>query len=290
MINCKFMAKIANGRMQLQARQAPPAVYNLQSNLMNEGSKMDKLLANKTAIITGAARNQGRAYAQALARLGANIVVHYHNAAAKAEAEETAKLVESEGAQAILFEGDLSTVAMVQQLFAEAKESFTTVDIVINNASLVIKKPFVEITEEDFDRSFNINAKAAFFVMQEAARAISDNGRIINIGTTILGATIPFYAVYAGSKAPLEDFTRALAREIGERGVTVNTVAPGPLDDSFYHGAETPESVARATQASVAHRLGTVEDIVPLIEFLASPGSQWVTAQTIFINGGYLAR
>ncbi|HSX07729.1 MAG TPA: SDR family oxidoreductase [Candidatus Saccharimonadales bacterium] len=250
----------------------------------------DHVLANKTAIITGAARNQGRAYAQALARMGANIVVHYHNEAARADAEETAKLVEQEGTKALLVEGDISEIAAVKRLFEEAQKNFDTIDIVINNAGIVIKKPFVEVTEEDFDRSFGINTKAAFFVMQEAARTISDNGRIINLGTTILGATIPFYSVYAGAKAPLEDFTRALAREIGDRGVTVNTVAPGPLDDSFYHGAETPESVARATQASVAHRLGKVEDIVPVIEFLASPGSQWVTAQTIFVNGGYLAR
>jgi NAD(P)-dependent dehydrogenase (short-subunit alcohol dehydrogenase family) len=105
-----------------------------------------------------------------------------------------------------------------------------------------------------------------------------------------LGATIPFYSVYAGSKAPLEDFARALAREIGNRGVTVNTIAPGPIDDTFYHAVETAESAARASQASVADRLGKIEDIIPLIEFLASPGSQWVTAQTLFINGGYLSR
>jgi NAD(P)-dependent dehydrogenase (short-subunit alcohol dehydrogenase family) len=148
----------------------------------------------------------------------------------------------------------------------------------------------VEITEAEFDLSFGVNAKGAFFVMQEAARRIADHGRIINMGTTILGATIPYYSVYAGSKAPLEDFTRALAKEVGHRGVTVNVVAPGPIDTDFYRGAETPESVARTTTASVAGRLGRIEDIVPVIEFLASPRSQWVTAQTLFVNGGYLAR
>ena len=175
-------------------------------------------------------------------------------------------------------------------MFEATLGAFGRVDIVINNAGLVIKKPFTDISEAEFDRSFGINAKAAFFVMQEAARCIADNGRIINMGTTILGATIPFYSVYAGAKAALEDFTRALAREIGGRGVTVNVVAPGPINDPFYHGAETPESVARATTASVAGRLGHIEDIVPVIEFLASPQSQWITAQTLFINGGYLAR
>lgn len=247
-------------------------------------------LAGKVAVITGSARNMGRAFAEALARLGADITVHYHSAASQSDAEETARLVHAQGTRALMVGGNLAELVVVKRLFDETLGAFGRVDIVINNAGLVIKKPFGEITEEDFERSFNINAKAAFFVMQEAARHIADQGRIINMGTTILGATIPFYAVYAGAKAPLEDFTRALAREIGHRGVTVNVVAPGPIDDEFYHGAETPESVARATQASVSGRLGHVEDIVPLIEFLASPQSQWVTAQTLFINGGYLAR
>lgn len=247
-------------------------------------------LAGKVAVITGSARNMGRAFAEALARNGADIVVHYHTPTAQSDAQETARLVREQGTQALVVGGNLADLPVVKQLFDETMHTFGHVDIVINNAGLVIKKPFVEITEEDFDRSFGVNAKAAFFTMQEAARRISDNGRIINMGTTILGATIPFYGVYAGSKAPLEDFTRALAREIGHRGVTVNTVAPGPINDEFYHGAETPESVARATLASVAGRLGKIEDIVPTIEFLASPQSQWITAQTIFVNGGYLAR
>ncbi|RUL78841.1 SDR family oxidoreductase [Dyella choica] len=249
-----------------------------------------KPLAGKVAVITGSARNMGRAFAVALARLGADITVHHHSPKAKDDAEETARLVREQGARSIIVEGDLAKLGVVQTLFGATSEAFGRVDIVINNAGVVIKKPFVDITEEDFDRSFGINAKAAFFVMQEAARRIADNGRIINMGTTILGATIPFYSVYAGAKAALEDFTRSLAREIGPRGVTVNVVAPGPIDTEFYHGAETPESVARATGASVAGRLGRVNDVVPLIEFLASPASQWVTAQTLFINGGYLAR
>jgi len=247
-------------------------------------------LAGKVAVITGSARNMGRAFAQRLARNGTDVVVHYHAPSASNDAEETARLVREQGVRAITICGNLADLAVIRRLFDEAINTFGHVDIVINNAGLIIKKPFVEITEEDFDRSFGINAKAAFFVMQEAARRIADYGRIINMGTTILGATIPFYSVYAGSKAPLEDFTRALAREVGSRGVTVNTIAPGPIDDSFYHGQETPEAVAYATRASVAGRLGRIDDILPLIEFLASPGSQWITAQTLFINGGYLAR
>ncbi len=249
-----------------------------------------KELAGKVAIITGAARNLGRAYAEALARNGAHVAIHYHKPEDKADAEKTAQLVKDQGTKAILVEGDIRDLTVIKKLFEKTNKAFGRIDIVINNAGIVIKKPFIQLTEDDFDKCFGINAKAVFFVMQEAAKLIQDNGRIINIGTTILGATIPNYAVYAGSKAPLEDFTRALAKEIGNRGVTVNTVAPGPVDDSFYRGAETEESAARAATASVAGRLGKIDDVVPLIEFLASPKSQWVTAQTIFINGGYLAR
>jgi NAD(P)-dependent dehydrogenase (short-subunit alcohol dehydrogenase family) len=249
-----------------------------------------QLLAGKVAVITGSARNMGRAFAEALARLGTDITVHYHAPAAQSDAEETARLVREQGTRAVVVGGDLTNLAVVRRFFDETINAFGRIDIVINNAGVIIKKPFVEVTEEDFDRSFGINAKAAFFVMQEAARHIADNGRIINMGTTLLGATTGLYGVYAGSKAPLEDFTRALAREIGGRGVTVNTIAPGPIDTPFYYGQENAQSIAYATHASVANRLGKIDDIVPLIEFLASPQSQWITGQTLFINGGYLAR
>jgi NAD(P)-dependent dehydrogenase (short-subunit alcohol dehydrogenase family) len=230
----------------------------------------------------------GRAFAEALARGGADVVVHHH--ASEADAREAVRLIEAQGQRAHVVAGDLAEVAVVRRLFDEAIRAFGRVDIVVNNAGMIVKKPFIEITEADFDRSFAINAKAAFFVMQEAAKRISDNGRVINIGTTLLAATTANYSVYAGSKAPLEDFTRALAREIGARGVTVNTIAPGPIDTAFYHAQESPQAVAYATHASVANRLGRVDDIVPVVEFLASPASQWVTAQTLFVNGGYLAR
>jgi NAD(P)-dependent dehydrogenase (short-subunit alcohol dehydrogenase family) len=252
--------------------------------------QQDDRIDGKVALITGGGKNMGRGFALALAARGADVVVHYRSESARAEAEGTVSCIRDLGRRAIAVQGDLSQVVAVRQLFARTIEAFSRVDIVINNAGLVIKKPFVEVTEDDFDRSFGINAKAAFFVMQEAARCIADGGRIINMGTTILAATIGLYSVYAGSKAPLEDFTRALAREIGHRGVTVNTVAPGPIDTPFYHGQENEASVAHATQASVAGRLGCVEDIVPVIEFLASPASRWITGQTVFVNGGYLAR
>ena len=250
----------------------------------------EKELAGKVAIITGSARNMGRAFAVALARSGADVVVHHHGASSQEDGERTASLVREQGRRAVVVDGDLAQTRVVRGLFDKAKAELGRVDIVINNAGVVIKRPLLEVTEEDYDRSFGINAKAAFFVMQEAAKVIADGGRIINMATTLLAATTPFYSVYAGSKAPLEDFSRALAKEIGGRGVTVNCVAPGPIDTPFFHGQENAQSTAYSSQASVAKRLGTAGDVVPVIEFLASPRSQWVTAQTIFVNGGYLTR
>jgi NAD(P)-dependent dehydrogenase (short-subunit alcohol dehydrogenase family) len=254
------------------------------------GGAQAKPLAGKAAIVTGARNNLGRAFSVALAKLGADVVVHYHRTATVAEAEETARLVRAEGSRAVLVQGDLGEVANVRKMFDTCEQRFGRVDVVVNNAGLIIKKPMAQFTEEDFDRLSRINTKALFFGMAEASRRMKDGGRIINIGTSLTAGTAPQYAGYAGTKAPVEEFTRMLTREIGSRGISVNTIAPGPLDTSFFHGPETPESTAFASNLSVARRLGRVDDIVPLLDFLARPESQWINGQTLFINGGYLTR
>jgi NAD(P)-dependent dehydrogenase (short-subunit alcohol dehydrogenase family) len=247
-------------------------------------------LAGKAAIVTGARNNLGRAFAVALARNGADVLVHYHRPGSRPEAEETARLVRAQGARAALVEGDLGAVANIKRVYDAAMKEFDRIDIVVNNAGYIRKRPLAEITEEEFDRSVAINTKAMFFSMQEAARRIRDNGRVINIGTSLLGATTGMYAAYAGTKAPIEQFTRALAKELGARGVTVNTIAPGAVDTPFFHGEENPQSVEYVKKAHVSGRLATVDDIVGTVEFLASPRAQWISAQTIFVNNAYLAR
>jgi NAD(P)-dependent dehydrogenase (short-subunit alcohol dehydrogenase family) len=221
--------------------------------------------------------------------MGADVVVHFHREATRDQAEETARLVQEQGTQAILVSGDLSQVANIKRLFDETMQAFGRLDIVVHNAGQIVKKPLAEVTEEEYDRVSGINSKGTFFIMQEAIKRISDNGRIINIGTSLMASTIGNYSVYAGTKAAMEDFTRALAKEIDwQRNITVNTVAPGPVDTPFFREPESPESIAIITR--LAGRLGEVDDIVPLVKFLASPQSRWVNAQTIFINGGYLSR
>ena len=187
----------------------------------------DALLKGKVAVVIGASRNLGRAVAEMLGLEGAKVAIHYNSDSARAGADETAAAIKAAGGKASLFQADLTRVTEVERLFDAVTRRFGHLDIMVNTAGMVLKKPLAEITEQEYDRLFAINAKAAFFCMQAAANQMNDDGRIINIGTSLLAATTGLYSAYAGSKAPLEHFTRALAKEIGARGITVNTVAPG---------------------------------------------------------------
>ncbi|KAG0360904.1 hypothetical protein BG005_009623 [Podila minutissima] len=225
-------------------------------------------LVGKVAFITGSAKNMGKHFAIALARRGADVVIHHRKDVA--EAEQTAHEIQALGRKTLIVQGELTSVPMIEQIFAQILATFGHIDIVINNAGMVLKKPMVEVSEAEYDQIFNINSKVPFFIMRECAKHMASHGRVINIGTTLLAITTGGYSAYAGSKAPLEDFTRALAKEVG--------------------GRETKQSTELFASLSVAGRLGEVRDIVPVVEFIASPGSQWVTAQTIFVNGGIIAR
>lgn len=271
---------IAAGRAVAQNSQSQPTAL----------SNSERQLEGKVAIVTGARANLGRGFAEALARHGANVVVHYHRESTKNQAEETARLVDAQGAKAALVQGDLGQAETVKRTFDTAFDNFGRLDIVVNNAGAIVKKPMAEVTDEDLERMININTRGTFYCMREAARRIADNGRIINIGTSLLAGMAPNYSAYAGTKSTMEEVTRMGARELGDRGITVNTISPGPVDTPFFHSQETPETTRFASNLAVAGRLGQISDIVPLVEFLALPSSQWITGQTIWINGGYLTR
>ncbi len=148
----------------------------------------DQILQGKVAIVTGASRNKGRAFAEMVGAEGASVAVHYNSPNAKAGAEETAKAFKAAGGDASVFQADLTKVKEVEQLFDNVLKKFGHLDILVNTVGMVLKKPFVEITEEEYDRMFAINAKAAFFCMREAAKKMRDNGRILNLGTSLLAA------------------------------------------------------------------------------------------------------
>ncbi|SMB40139.1 putative short-chain dehydrogenase [Serratia proteamaculans] len=252
-------------------------------------------LNGKVVLIAGGAKNLGGLVARDLAADGAAaVVIHYNSDATRAAAEETLKAVNAAGAEAILVQGDLTQPANVAHLFEEAIKAFGKVDIAVNTAGLVIKKPIAEVTEADYDSSFDINSKAAFFFIQQAGKHLADNGRIVSIVSSLLAAYTPFYAVYPGSKAPVEHFTRAASKEFGERGISVNAIGPGPMDTPFFYGQESKEAVAYHSTAAALSKfsktgLTDIEDIAPIVRFLVTDG-WWITGQTLFANGGYTTR
>lgn len=164
-----------------------------------------------------------------------------------------------------------------------------SIDIAVNTVGKVLKKPVVETTEAEYDSMFAINSKAAYFFVQEAGKRMNDGGRIVTIVTSLLAAFTGLYSTYAGSKAPVEHFTRAAAKEFGPRGISVNNVGPGPMDTPFFYPAESPDSIEYHKSASMNGKLTDINDIAPIVRFLVTEG-WWITGQTIFANGGYTTR
>lgn len=246
----------------------------------------ERPLKGKVAIVTGSTRNLGLAIAERLAGLGTDIVINHHDEARRKEAEQAADTIRAYDGQVLVEHADVAQTADVKRLFDHTIDRLGRLDILVNNAGLIVKKPLAETTDEDFDRCFAVNTKAKFLTMREAARRMENDGRIVNIVTTIIAATVPFYSVYAGSKGAVEHFTKGLAKEVGGRGITVNCVAPGPLNTPFYYPVEDEGSIAIAKRLSVANRLGEIDEVVPLVAFLCGPEAGWITAQTIRVNGG----
>ena len=246
-------------------------------------------LKNKNVVIAGGAKNLGGLIARRMAEHGANVFIHYNSSATQAEAEATLQTVQTHGVNAGLYQADLSTIANIEDLFVNAKQTLGSVDIAINTVGKVLKKPFLDTTEQEFDEMSDINSKIAYFFMQAAGKHLNDHGKICTIVTSLLAAYTGLYSTYEGLKAPVEHYTRAASKEFGGRGISVTAVAPGPMDTPFFYGQESAEAVAYHQAASALGGLTKIEDIEPLVRFLVSDG-WWVTGQTIFANGGYTTR
>lgn len=246
-------------------------------------------LKDKVVLIAGGGKNLGGLLSRNFAAKGAKLAIHYNSDSAKAASEKTLAEVTALGADAFLFQGDLTKVENLRRFFDEAIARFGGIDIAINTVGMVLKKQFTDTTEAEYDTMFGINSKSAYFFLQEAGRKINDDGKICSIVTSLLAAYTGLYSTYAGAKAPVEHFTRAASKEFGGRGISVTAVAPGPMDTPFFYGQESPEAVAYHKSASALGGLTDIKDIVPLVEFLVTDG-WWITGQTIFANGGYTTR
>jgi NAD(P)-dependent dehydrogenase (short-subunit alcohol dehydrogenase family) len=250
---------------------------------------MSKSQTGKVAIVTGGTANLGKLFAESLASDGASVVVHYNSAKRADEAAATVADLEALGVEAIAFQGDLTDIKQITKLVDATIARFGHWDILVNTAGLIVRKPLAETTEEEYDNSFAINAKIPFFLMAEAFTKMANDGRIINLVTTQVAVTAATYSAYAGSKGPVEHFTKAFAKEIGSRGITVNSVAPGPQKTSFLFGAENDQTLAWLAGQTISGELGDPKDVVPVVRFLAAPETRWVTAQTIYVNGGMIS-
>jgi NAD(P)-dependent dehydrogenase (short-subunit alcohol dehydrogenase family) len=255
----------------------------------------DHAIKGKTALIAGGGKNLGGLIARDLAAQGARaIVVHYNSPASKAEADATVAALKAAGASAYAFQGDLTRAAAIEKLFADAKAAMGGIDIAINTVGKVLKKPMAEITEAEFDEMSAVNSKSAFFFIKEAGKTLNDNGKLVTLVTSLLGAFTPFYAAYAGGKAPVEHYTRAAAKEFGARGISVTAIGPGPMDTPFFYPAEGADAVAYHKTAAALSPfsktgLTDIDDIIPFIRLLVSDG-WWMTGQTILVNGGYTTK
>ncbi|MEK3838401.1 SDR family oxidoreductase [Paenibacillus sp. FSL R7-0128] len=239
----------------------------------------------KVAIVTGASRGIGRQIAIQLAGLGIKVAVNYSSNRGKAD--EVVQTIKESGGEAIAVQGDVSKVSEVEALFSETIGQFGRIDILVNNAGVMECVPIANVTEEMFDRQFAVNVKGTYFACQQAMKHMEQGGTIINFSTSVSGAMLPTYSVYAATKGAVEQLTRQLAKEFGAKDIVVNCVAPGQVSTELFLNGKSEELVDSFRRMNAFGRLGEPEDIANVIELLVSDKSRWITGQTIRVNGGF---
>ncbi|GAA4831616.1 SDR family oxidoreductase [Paenibacillus vulneris] len=242
-------------------------------------------LNGKVAIVTGASRGIGRQVAIQLARSGAKVVVNYTSNQEKAN--EVVKTIEQSGGEAAAIRADVSKVKEVESLFLETIERFGRLDILVNNAGIMERMPISDVTEEMFDQNFAVNVKGTYFACQQAMKHMAKGGTIINFSTSVAGAMLPEYSVYAATKGAVEQLTRQLAKEFGPKDIVINCIAPGQVATELFLNGKSPELVDSYRRMNAFGRLGEPEDIANAVELLVSDKARWITGQTIRSNGGF---
>ncbi|MDQ0774590.1 3-oxoacyl-[acyl-carrier protein] reductase [Streptomyces aurantiacus] len=247
------------------------------------------VLAGRTALVTGGSRGIGRGIAERLGRDGARVAVHYGSDEPAAKAAVDA--IRAAGGSAFALRAELGAPGDADELWQEFDRHADGLDILVNNAGIGTSRPFEEIDEAEYDRVFAVNVKAPHFITQLGATRLRDGGRIVNISSGLARtAMMPDKMAYAMTKGALDIFTRDLAKVLGPRGITVNTVAPGIIDTDNNADwlRSSDEAWAQASAISALGRVGTPADVADVVAFLASDEGRWVTGHWMDATGGSL--
>lgn len=240
--------------------------------------------AHKVALVTGASSGIGRVIAETLARNGTDVIVNYFPTR-RDDAEEVVRNIEGGGGTAIAASADIADATQLRALFDLAEQHFGRLDIVVLNAADVRHAALVDSSDEQFDTTFAVNTRSSFIAMRESALRLRDNGRIVTISAGLAVSPREGTGVYGASKAAVNHLVRVLAKEVGHRGITVNSVMPGAVHTQPLIDAGPALMAAEIAQTPLG-RLGQPEDIANIVEFLVSDRASWVTGQLIGAGGG----
>lgn len=246
----------------------------------------------KIALVTGASRGLGKNTALTLARKGVDVIVTYHNS--EEDAQNVVSAIADLGAQAVSLQLDTSNTktfdGFAEQVKQSLQEKWQTehFDFLVNNAGVGVYASFADTTEDDFDRLMNIHVKGVFFLTQKLLPLINDGGRIVNISSGLARFALPGYAAYASMKGAIEVLTRYMAKELGQRQIAVNVVAPGAIETDFNGGAvrDNPEINSFIASQTALGRVGLPDDIGGAIASLLSAENRWINGQRIEVSGG----
>jgi len=242
------------------------------------------MTGSMVAVVTGGSRGIGRAVAVRLARDGVAVVVGY--GASPQAADEIVASVRLAGGSAVAVRADVADAAEVGALFERAESEFGGVDIVVTSAGILRPALIAEATDNDFTEQVEVNIRGTFNALREGARRVRDGGRIVTLSSTTLALSAPGYGVYNATKGAVEGFTRVLAKELGARRVTVNAVAPGPVETQLFLAGKSASDVRRLAGLAPAGRIGQPVDVADAVALLVSPEAGWISGQVIRVNGG----
>jgi 3-oxoacyl-[acyl-carrier protein] reductase len=242
-------------------------------------------LAGKVAVVTGASKGIGAATAKHLAAEGAAVVVNY--ASSREGADRVVAEITAQGGKAIAAQANVANQADIERLFAETKKAFGALDILVNNAGIYEGAPIGQITEENFHRHFNLNVLGLILATQEAIKHFGPaGGSIVNTSSVVSTLSPAGMAVYNATKSAVDGLTRTFAKELGQRKIRVNSVNPGPVETEGTHSAGIVEEFQAFAAITPLGRVGQPEDIAPVVVFLASPDSGWITGESLYAAGG----